>query len=48
MILESIGREWKKTHQCDLGIAKEKFSLVLASGFLLPKNSPYKEYFSRE
>jgi hypothetical protein len=41
-----ILEDWKKTSRCDFAIAKEKFLLSLASGFLLQKNSLYTKYFS--
>ena len=46
-ILDAIGNDWKKTGHCDLAITKESFLLILISGFVLQKNSPYTEDFSR-
>lgn len=46
-ILNMIDEDWKKTGRCDFAMAKEKFMLAFASGFLMKKNSPYTEYFNR-
>jgi hypothetical protein len=46
-ILNAIGNDWEKTGRCDLYVAKERFLFVLLTGFVLQKDSPYTEYFSR-
>ena len=44
---ETINDDWKRTGKCDFTVAKETFLMVLISGILLKKNSPYTEYFNR-
>jgi len=48
LILNSIGEDWQRTGRCDFTLAKERFMMVLGTGFLLKKNSLYTEYFNRE
>ena len=46
-ILDAIGNDWEKTGRCDLDMTRERFMLVLFTGFIFQKHSPYTEYITR-
>ena len=41
IVLDLIGRAYKKTRQCDFLVAKKKFMTVNTGLYALVKNSPY-------
>ena len=45
LVMIAIGDDRKKNGICELTVAKETFMMVLATDFLLPKNSPYTNQF---
>ena len=48
LVLAAIVQDWKNTGRCDFVLAKEKFFMVMGSGFVFQKNGPHREYFNRE
>lgn len=48
VLLDVIGRDYKKMNRCDFAVAKEKFSNYQSSMFAMVKNGPYTRTFNQE
>lgn len=46
MVLDSIGRDYKKTGQCDFAVAKDKFMTINTGLFAMSKNWKYTRQFT--
>jgi len=48
VLLDLMGRDYKKMNRCDFAVAKEKFSNYQSSMFAMVKNGPYTRTFNKE